>query len=909
MERSQISLRFPRQQRSAPIARIVASKLSPRRGVAQALARPRLLDLLQRQEAVKLVLVRAPAGFGKTTFMRELFEDRQARGISTAWLTLDDADNDAWRFIAYMVAAFQAIDPTLALVKGSDASGERRGDIDGAALDLVHHMSMQESKFTIFLDNFEVIQNSSVLGVVRMLLDTLPPEGQVVLGSRELPAVGLGRLRAHGYLAEVGRADLRFSDEEARTLLQTQSGCDLTNVQLRLLQQCTDGWAAALWLVSMSLRERIDIDAFIRSFSGSNAAVAEYLLEDVLSRQPKQVRDFLLDASVLDELSVDSCNSITGRKNSQELLAYLEKASLFVVPQDPELKTFRYHALFRDFLYAQLKQSDPQRAAQLHRSAACWYADRDQPVLAVEHASRSGDADYGIAYLSKYAEPLLWHGRVRLLIRLFDRLPEACSPHAPVHLQLIYAWALTSTGRYADAMCQLDRLSPRDESEHTQQAASVLRALIFAMSDRVADALDCWQASLGRISDEQVFLLGTQHNSLAFCLIAANRFEDAKRVLCQAREYYAQIGSAVGGCLVACLEGSIELAQGRPREAAGRFRAALAATTAVTAHQLSSGTIAVAFLAETLYQLGQLREAEQLLDTYLPLLGEVAAPDQIISSHIVLARIKQRKGDRPRAVEILEGLESIGHRQHLPRLVCSAQLEHSRMNLFEGDFDAAAVHLARAEDREAWHDFDGFVMHANDIENPFAARIRLQIHTGHAHLALEPLKHAIEQAGSQSRLRRQFHLRLLLGLALARTGDQDNATLQLQTAAIFSLNSGLTQMVEDEGPLVRDLMAPWRQPGMPQEKARRTEALLEQAGAVAPTVRDAPDPGASLSMRELGLLKLLAEGHSNREIAESLHIAESTVKTHLKNINAKLGASNRTHAVAVARRNGLLPSV
>jgi len=871
---------------------ILAAKLAPRPSTARPLARARLEALLAPAGATpRLVLVRAPAGFGKTTVLAQWCEALQARGTAFGWLTLDEADNDASRFIAHMVAAFQSIDPTLALVS-LPAAGEapgmmRRGDVDGAALDLVQHISTQRAHFVLCLDNVELVQNPAVLGVLRMLLDALPPCGQVMVASRDVPDLGLGRLRAHGQLLELGANELRFSTDETRALLRAQCSQPLSEAQLDTLHARTEGWAAALWLATLALRGHADTDAFLASFSGASGALADYLLEDVLARLPDDLRGFLLDVSVLDELHAGLCDAVTGRDDSHALLARLHRAGLFVVPEDSEGIVYRYHTLFRDFLYGQLRSQQPTGAARarlLHQRAAQWYAARQRVVPAIDQAIRSGDRAFAVGYLARDAEWLLWQGRVRLLIRLCERLPAALADDAPVALRLAHAWALTYTRRHPEALAQLARIeaSP-DLPDGLRAQCIVLRHFTASMLDQPAEMLAAWEALARDLPVPASHTDGIRLNAHAYCLIAADRFDDAQATLDAARRANLRIGSGTGQAVTSCLESSIDLARGQPRQAVTRLRAALAGMAGGSTQNLSSSAIIVGFLAEMLYHLGELAQAGRLLDTYLPLLDEVAAPDQVITSYICLARVKADAGDTPRAADLLDELERLGHRHTLPRLVCSAQLERARVATQQGDFARAGAFLAAASAPRAWASQGGMSPHANDVDDPFTGRMRLAIHTGRAAETLVPLADAMRSAGTRGRLRRHQTLRLLYAMALARTGDAAQAREQLALAEAFAAASGLTRSLADEGPALA--------------------ALLATGTTPAPL----PPPVESLSGQERRILVLLAEGHANKGIAERLHVAESTVKSHLKRINGKLGAENRTHAVALARRMGLLP--
>jgi LuxR family maltose regulon positive regulatory protein len=891
--------------------RLVAAKLAPRPGTARYLARPRLVDMLDRVVGAKLVVVRAPAGFGKTTFLVEYHRWLQQRGVATAWLTLDEADNDVSRFLSHVLAAFQAIDPTLALI--TSPAGER--DATGAAFDLIHHLSMQTAPFALFLDNLEAVQATAVTGVLRSMLDALPVGGQLIVGSRESPKLGLGRLRAHGHLAEITQHALRFSLDESAALLRGECGLDLDDRQIEQLHRRTQGWAAALWLAALALRGLDDPEAFVRSFSGSHAAVADYLLDDVLSRLPEDSRAFLLSVSVLDELNPPLCDAITGHRDSRTRLAAFEQAGLFVIPQGPEGGSYRFHPLFRDFLRGELARSGPEVPAVLNREAARWYLERGQAVSALEHLIRAGDEAAAIAMLLEHAEPLLWQGRVLLLSRLFDRLPGAAAPCADYRLKCVYGWALLFTHRYLEALAQLDQVEAREPCEVAIRAElAVQRAFILAMTDRVGEALAAWEACKGQVSPaRQPFAHSIQQNSHASCLIAANRIHEAREVIAQGSPSHRQIGSSFNIAVGACLEAEIDMARGAVRQAIARCRDALASATTRPGQHVSGSTIAAAFLAEACYAAGQLEEAERLLDAYLPMIEEVAAPDQLITSRVTLARVAYRRGERKRAEEQLAILDRKGRLERLPRLCGSANLERCRMALLDGELHRARAFLEHESVSGVPDPGGDLSLHASDIEGPLHASARLAIHEGQAAEAIAPLENAIARAVSQGRLRRAFHLRLLLAIAMDRCGREGEALRIARELWSVALAEGLWSAIADEGPLASALLARARPAGFtgppgcpvaasPEATDSGSDPARRDAGR-AESVRVGPE---LLTPKEIRVLRLLAEGHANRVIADRMCVSESTVKTHLRNINAKLGAENRTHAVAIARRLGVL---
>lgn len=895
---------------ATPARHLAVAKLSPRLSSPRPVPRAQIIDHIRTAEEAALVLVHGPAGFGKTTVMLQYFAQLRSRGVATGWLTLDRADNELVRFLTYMAEAFRAIDP---------GAPSTIGEGDAAVLDLAARLAAFSGRFVLFMDDFEVIESPVVLGLVRQLLEYLPPEGKIVVGSRTVPDIGLGRLRAHGKLLEIVPADLRFSSTETASFLRQQRGLPLGNDDILRLQQRTEGWPAALWLVSLALRDRADPQAFVSTFDGSNASITDYLVEDVLARQPAPVRDFLLRTSLLDELCAPLCDHVLACGDSAALLAHVERAHLFLVAQDADRRWYRYHPLFRGFLRSQLAQTAATDIPRLHRRASQWWLGQGRPTRAIDHALHCGDADYLMELLGAHAPQLLWEGRARTLAR-WCNAPQVTERLAgnPL-LALTFAWSLTLTHQYDESMKLLDAVQAAQASGTVPHAVlhpaatKAPRAFILAMADRVKESSLLWQACLPEVSPEQPFPYAMLGTSYGFCLVAESRFDEARRFLAQARQRVLEIGGSFIAPMALCLEGAIDFAQGRLRNAITSFRAALASRSVSVLSPASGDAVAAAFLAEALYENHQLEEAEHMLKLFLPLLKEAAAPDQLISSFVVLARIASARAQPERADELLAEMEVAGHQHGLPRMVATARLERARLALLRGRIDFARDQLASASEARTWAPFEGLVTQANDVEAPFIGALRLRIRTGRAESTIAALKDAIRDAEAQQRYRRALKLNILLAEAQCQSGQAGPGMRRLRDALQFASAEGFVRSFVDEGPeLVRRVADLRKTLSGVDPLASFADTVLGAAGL--PPQPDVADKAAAttgpaaqaLSERELQVLRLLTDGHRNREIADRMFVSETTVKAHLRSINVKLGAQSRTHAVAIARQLGLV---
>jgi LuxR family transcriptional regulator, maltose regulon positive regulatory protein len=353
-----------------------------------------------------LTLVCAPAGFGKTALLAD-WARRGRRPVG--WLSLDEADNDPARFWRHVVAALEGVRPGVAERVAPLLGPPAPSSFEGLVTALINELAAQPDEVVVVLDDYHLVEAQPVHVSLGFLLEHLPPGLQLVVASRADPPLPLARLRAGGQLAELRAADLRFTPEEAAELLRgaVGTGVSLPDTAVAALAARTEGWAAGLQLAALSLRGRDDPDEFVAAFSGSHRYVLDYLTEEVLDRQPEQVRAFLLETSVLERLCGPLCQAVTGRADSQRLLERVERANLFMVPLDEVRGWWRYHQLFADLLRARLRQERPERVPQLHRVAAAWYEQHGLADDAVRHALAAGDAAWAARLVERHIDGLL----------------------------------------------------------------------------------------------------------------------------------------------------------------------------------------------------------------------------------------------------------------------------------------------------------------------------------------------------------------------------------------------------------------------------------------------------------------------------------------------------------------------
>jgi LuxR family maltose regulon positive regulatory protein len=893
---------------SSPARAVLASKLNPPRTSADQVIRKRVRELVRTSGTGKLVLVRAPAGFGKTTVMAQCRDQLHESGVDTAWLTVDSGDNDPSRFLACLSAAVAHLTSD-DVDCADDGSGARSpGDI---ALRIIDRLAARGAPFALFLDDFENIVDPTVLELVRELVDQLPRGAQLVVGTRSLPNLGLPRLRARGQLLEIDAAQLRFSVDETTEFFTCRRVIPLSADDLSRLHGKTEGWIAALWLASVSLERRSDRSEFIARFSGSHEAVADYLAFDVLERQPVEVRTFLLRTSILHHLNAALCDALLGRTDSAQVLASLAAANLFLVPIEADEKTYRYHSLFADFLRAQLAHDTPGALDGLHRAASSWYERQNRPVPAIDHALDGHDLAHALAMLEQHAESLLEEGRMRLLTRWFDLIPAArLSPL----LQVVRVWALCFTRGPWEAMALLDSLPCATCPDPQVQAyVLALRPSLYSLMDNNDQAYRVGSAALAHLPLPNRFADSALANEMAYVFCFMGERERAYALLDAARQRQRGGASFFNQMYSESIEGIIDLEEGRLRQAGARFRMAVRSPRAGAYTHANGNAFAGILYADILYEGNDLEQAARLLHVYVPLAKDVGLADHMVIGYLRLARIAFERGDIDAVFQGLAELEQLGHHRQLPRVVASARLERARVFLLQGNSEAAQRELGRANDSAVWDRVRTLRMPAHDLEYFELAALRWELHFGDPALAARRLASAASEAAGASRHRRALKLRVLNSLALQRAGDARAATGAMAEVLAVASQENFVRLILDEGPAVGPVV---RQVRAARLELSRADPIFDEylqrlalgCGAGQDDAAPAPDQPveAALTAREISVLRLLAEGYSNSALAEKLFVSDSTVRTHLRNINAKMGVQSRLQAVSQARRLGLI---
>jgi LuxR family transcriptional regulator, maltose regulon positive regulatory protein len=893
--------------------------------------RSRLVAQLDAGLARTLTLTCAPAGFGKTALLAD-WGHRSSRSL--AWVALDNGDNDPVRFWRHIVAALDPVRPGIAERIGPMLGPPAPFSFDGLVGALINELESQpaEDQAVLVLDDYHLIESPAVHGSLTFLLEHLPSRVHLVLSTRADPPLPLARLRAAGELVELRAADLRFTSEEAASLLRSVlgPGLPLTNESLAALDARTEGWAAGLQLVALSLRGQSDVEGFIASFSGSHRYVLDYLTEEVLERQSSDLRSFLLETSVLERLSGELCDALTGRADGQAMLEEIERANLFLVPLDDERAWWRYHHLFADLLRVRVGRERPDRLQELHRSAAGWYEQHGFAEDAVHHAAAARDTGWAARIVEHNAEALIQRSREGTLRRWLTALPAEVVASRPRLL-----WARSMAALFAGdlravegALDAAERAFAGGADEFLEPSAgtsasssadmpatiALVRANLAEFRGDAEEALMFGHQAVAHFGKGEHLLGESSRLSLGRAERLSGRLDDAERTF--TRIIDQPQATAPTSLVVWAFHylGQVRQAQGDLSGAADVYRRAHTFTP--TSGKLALPTAAVAYLglAEVAYQRGDLADALDHSTQAIALCREIANAMLMALGLTTLAWIRQAQGDPAGAQETMSQAMDVELGPEVVDLVNPVPARRARLLLAQGDIEAAAAWTATRELSAT--DEPGYPWEPAYLI--LARVLRAQDQPAEALGLLERLR---AEAAKQGRTGTLIEIQALTALALADRGDEPGAVGLLTETLALARPQGYVRIFADEGPamgvLLARLLATQRIPKIerevPAEYVGRLVAAIEPdierpAGTSPNRPRSVTATGLveGLSEREMEVLELLAAGKANREIADELYVTLHTVKKHITHILGKLGAANRTEAAARARELGLL---
>jgi LuxR family maltose regulon positive regulatory protein len=893
--------------------------------------RPYLVERLDEALRLghRLTLVSASAGSGKTTLLSEWAATSNLQSpisnLQFCWLFLDEDDNDPARFWTYVVAALQTIRPQLARSVLPMLQGPQPPPVRSILTLLLNEVAALSGPIVLVLDDYHLVTARAIHDGVAFLLDHLPRQLHLVIATRADPPLPIARLRARGQLTELRADDLRFTAGEVATFLNGVMGLNLQPEDVAALEARTEGWISGLHLAALSMQGREDAHAFVEAFTGGHHYILDYLIEEVLSRQPEPVQRFLLQTSILDRLCAPLCDAVVGEigdwrlevgsrqspisnLRSQHVLDYLESSNLFVIPLDDERHWCRYHHLFGDLLRKRLGQSPPLSTPsagetsplsppqtggtkggtleELHRRASQWYEENGLLEQAVKHARAAGDSERIAQMAERATGDSLLDARLTTLLRWVNALPKDVLRAHP-RLQIYRAWALFMNGHLeaaqralGDCRRALETLPPSPENDALRRALTrlldtidmIAQGFMYGVDNRIAKAIKvCSQARDIALEDGRVFLAAQATEGLALAQYHQGRLR-ASAQSCQ-----QVIDLAVQGAAQA------------PLAAAGYVE-----------------------LAGIHIEWNDLEKAADLLDEALALCREWGIVQTLNEAYTAQSHLLQVRGDIEGAWGVLETAREFG----------SMEGDYSLVN-FRLATQQARLNLAAGEPEKAvrWVEgtlaafLSGRQLPAAFVETLQTTLARAYLARGEAEealAALEPLLPPAEAAGAFLHV---IEVCVLKALALQALGDTSAALVALERSLALAEPEGYVRTYLNEGPPMARLLREAASSGIHAEYANELLSAFQvseygRTGEMPPPTLPHPHTQPltePLTPRELDVLHLISQGLSNKDIAEKLVIALNTVKRHTSSIYGKLGVKSRTQAIARARELGLVP--
>jgi LuxR family maltose regulon positive regulatory protein len=902
----------------SPLVRTKLYVPQVRRGLVP---RPRLSERLNPAANPRLTLVSAPPGFGKTTLLAAWLDVGGALQRPVAWVSLEESERDPGSFWTYVVTALDAAVPGVG-VGALPLLQTTNPPIESVLAGVLNELAGLPTGLDLVLDDYHLADGPAIASDMAFLIEHLPPQVHLVISTRADPALPLARMRARGELVEVRAADLRFTLDEVAAYLNEVNRLDLAAGDVAALEGRTEGWIAALQLAALSLQGREDVAGFIAGFAGDDRYVVDYLVEEVLGRQPEALRRFLLETSVLDRLTGSLCDAVTGGDDGKTVLEMLDRSNLFVVPLDDSRHWYRYHHLFADVLRTHLLAERPGEVADLHRRACHWYAAAGETVPAVRHALAAGEVEHAADLVEGAVVALLRDRQEATVRRWVDDLPDEVVAVRPV-LAVGFIGALMSGGEFASVEGRLDdverllaaasgdpsvELVVVDKAELARLPGAIemyRAALALVRGDPSATAVHADRAIANAVEGDDL----TRSAASALSGLASwgsGDLADAHRRYSAAVEGLRRAGhfSDVLGCSITLAD--IRITQGLLGDARRIYEDALRLADAEESGDVMRGTADMLVgLSQIAFERDDLQEAAELLTRAEELGERLGLPQHPYRRRVARARLREAEGDLDAAAVLLEEAERVYVGDFSPD-VRPVPAMRARLLVVQG-------RLAEAHDWARDHGLsaDDDLSYVREYEHVTLARIllaeRSPASAGTAYRLLERLRVAAEEGGRTGTVIEVLTLQALAHHAEHGRRDVPGALAPLERALRLAEPEGHVRVFVGEGAPIVTLLDAVTRTHTSWPYVRR----LRDAGDLGGRTSARPASAAlveQLSARELDVLRLLASDLDGPAIARELVVSLNTVRTHTKNIYAKLGVTSRRAAVSRARELDLLPS-
>lgn len=905
--------------------------------------RPHLLERLNEGLHRRLILISAPAGFGKTTLVSAWIKDS---GMPAAWISLDESDNDPARFLAYLVAALRTIKTDIGKGALSALQAPQPPAAEAILTALINQLDDLPHSLFLVLDDYHLITAKSIHKALAFFLDHLPPQIHVVIATRSDPPLPVARLRGRGQLTELRQTDLRFSLDEATAFLNEVMDLSLSTDDIAALASRTEGWITGLQMAALALQVAVSTQrqdtaqssSFVQAFTGSNRYILDYLVEEVLLRQPEEIQAFLLHTAILNRLTGPLCDAVLdagdtdsegdpGRPlhSSQQTLEELEAANLFIIPLDGERRWYRYHRLFADLLRKRLEHAQPEQVPILHRRASTWYAQNGLLPEAIDHALAAGNHDRAADLIEQVAEATLMRSEIPTLLHWMERVPDPLIRARPV-LCLYHAWALLWSGQPLETV--KSRLQDVDTgTDILSIQVGTLQALVAAWQGEITRAGDLAREALARLPEDESFLRSIAAWNLGLSYLLGGDFEAGRQVF----DEIARMGQKTGNVMFAvnalCHLAELQMSQARLHEARDTYQQALELAVDEQGQLLPVAGMPLIGLGELSREWNDLESAKRHLNQGIQRMNHWG-PFGAIDGYISLARIRQAEGDVEGSRDAIQQAQRVAVQFDVTELDdVLVAINQVRLWIAQGNFELARHWLeerglllrhgpvTESGGRELVEGDNLIDQQLGRYKELLLVRLLLGLDQPDEALPLLDSQETLLEEQGRRVSRRMMEVQLLRALGLQAQDKVDQALASLEQALSIGEPGGFVRTFVDEGErmalLLRQAASRGIAPAYVSQLIAAFDAQAARETAVAPPHPHVEPPSDQpliepLSEREMDVLRLLSTGLSNPEIAQELYIATSTVRSHLKSIYGKLNVHKRWDAVHRAEELGLL---
>ncbi|MFE7418075.1 protein kinase [Rhodococcus sp. NPDC057529] len=816
--RASIRIPSPRAREvRASVPPAPGTKFRPTTSTRPWVPRSRLIDLLRAGQGRRLTVIHAPAGYGKSTLAAQWARVLAEEGFAVAWLTVDRDDNNVVWFLAHLIEAIRRVRPTLAH-ELADVLEEHGDQAERYVLtSLINDIHERDERIVLVIDDWHRVTDTATTAAMEFMLDNCCHHLQVLVTSRSQAGLPLSRMRVRGELTEIDSSTLRFNDIESQSFLVDTGGLVLEPREVADLTKSVDGWVAALQLASLSLRGYDDPTHLIGHMSGRHHAIAEFLAENVLDTLEPEILQFLLATSITERICGTLASMLTGAVNGQALLEEVERRDLFLRRIDEDGEWFRYHHLFRDFLRQRLERDQPERIRELHRSASLWFADHAQLSQAVDHAVAAADDQSAVDLVESRGLDLVEHSQMASLLALVAKLPSALVSASP-RLLLTIAWANINLMRPLPARTALDLVESalaranhtEREATHLRIEAAVARGAVDVSTDHVDGVDELVSECLARPETLAPFVVSAAADVATFLGIYSFDFASARRWQRWAQPYHQRASGPLTATYGYCLDGIAAYEMLDIPAAEECFRNALAAAKRSGGSRSYAVRLASALLGRLLYELGDLNQAEHLIDESCELDSDCAVVDFMLTKYVIGARIKALRGDRDSAIGRLEEGSRTAEEFALPRLRAAVRNERIRLGIPAAAGFEVRVRAAADEDasQPVGHPGDGIDEIVAEIDDSSVIlRLLGEQSANQTHRAYQRAQDLVERLEVRGRPRALLEAQLLLIACLSAAGGMGEAKRMLAPIAATCSQLGLSRVLVDHAGPVRDVVA------------------------------------------------------------------------------------------------------